>query len=67
MNLMMTLMVIETSVQYLHLTRLITREDYIKFARRESTKTYNIMNNQDSRLRNEIMKILQRNSKFGLP
>jgi ATP-dependent Lon protease len=38
--MMMTEMVIETSVQYVHLTRLIAREDYIKFTRRESTKTY---------------------------
>jgi len=28
---MMTEMVIETSVQYVHLTRLIAREDYIWF------------------------------------
>jgi hypothetical protein len=40
--MMMTEMVIETSVQYVHLTRLIAREDYIKFTRRESTKTYTI-------------------------
>jgi hypothetical protein len=38
--MMMTEIVIETSVQYVHLTRLIAREDYIKFTRRESTKTY---------------------------
>jgi hypothetical protein len=31
---------IETSVYYVHLTRLIAREDCIKFTRRESTKTY---------------------------
>jgi hypothetical protein len=36
----MTEMVIETSVQYVQLTRLIARENYIKFTRRESTKTY---------------------------
>jgi hypothetical protein len=35
----MTEMVIETAVQYVHRTRLIAREDYIKFTRRESTKT----------------------------
>jgi len=39
--MMMTEMAIETSVQYVHLTRLIAREDWIKFTRRESTKTYN--------------------------
>jgi hypothetical protein len=38
--MMMTEMDIETSVHYVQLTRLIAREDYIKFARRESTKTY---------------------------
>jgi hypothetical protein len=38
--MMMTEMDIETSVYYVHLTRLIAREDYIKFTRRESTKTY---------------------------
>jgi len=36
----MTEMDIETSVYNVHLTRLIAREDFIKFARRESTKTY---------------------------
>jgi hypothetical protein len=36
----MTEMDIETSVYYVHLTRLIAREDFIKFTRRESTKTY---------------------------
>jgi hypothetical protein len=30
MMMMMTEMVIETSVQYVHLTRLIAQEDYIK-------------------------------------
>jgi len=39
--MMMTEMDIETSVYYVQLTRLIAREDYIKFTRRESTKTYN--------------------------
>jgi len=39
--MMMTEMDIETSVYYVHLTRLIAREDYIKFTRRESTKTDN--------------------------
>jgi hypothetical protein len=39
----MTEMVIETSVQYVHLTRLIAREYYIKFTLRESTKTYTNM------------------------
>jgi hypothetical protein len=38
--MMMTEMDIEASVYYVHLTRLIAREDYIKFTRRESTKTY---------------------------
>jgi hypothetical protein len=38
--LMMTERAIETSVYYVHLTRLIAREDFIKFTRRESTKTY---------------------------
>jgi hypothetical protein len=36
----LTEMDIETSVYYVHLTRLIAREDFIKFTRRESTKTY---------------------------
>jgi hypothetical protein len=40
MMMMMTEMDIETSVYYVHLTRLIAREDFIKFIRRESTKTY---------------------------
>jgi len=39
--MMMTEMDIETSVYYVHLTRLIAREDYIKFTRRETTKAYN--------------------------
>jgi hypothetical protein len=38
--MMTTEMDIETSVYYVHLTRLIAREDFIKFTRRESTKTY---------------------------
>jgi hypothetical protein len=38
--MMMTEMDIETSVYYVLLTRLIAREDFIKFTRRESTKTY---------------------------
>jgi hypothetical protein len=38
--MMMIEMGIETSVYYVYLTRLIAREDYIKFIRRESTKTY---------------------------
>jgi hypothetical protein len=37
---LMTEMVFETLVQYGHLTWLIAREDYIKFSRRESSKTY---------------------------
>jgi hypothetical protein len=41
--MMMTEMDIETSVYYVHLTRLIAREDFIKFTRRESTKTCNIL------------------------
>jgi hypothetical protein len=41
--MMMTEMDIETSVYYVHLTRLIAREDYIKFTRRESTKTYIVL------------------------
>jgi hypothetical protein len=40
--MMMTEMDIETSVYYVHLTRLIAREDFIKFTRRESTKTYKV-------------------------
>jgi hypothetical protein len=40
--MMMTEMDIETSVYYVHLTRLIAREDFIKFTRRESTKTYTV-------------------------
>jgi hypothetical protein len=40
MMMMMTEMVFKTLVQYEHLTRLIAREDYIKFSRRESSKTY---------------------------
>jgi hypothetical protein len=36
----MTEMDIETSVYNVHLTRLIAREDFIKFTRRESTKTH---------------------------
>jgi hypothetical protein len=38
--MMTTEMDIETSVYYVHLTRLIAREDFIKFTRRESTKIY---------------------------
>jgi len=38
--MMMTEMDIETSVYYVHLTRLIAWEDFIKFTRCESTKTY---------------------------
>jgi hypothetical protein len=41
--MMMTEMVFKTLVQYEHLTRLITREDYIKFSHRESSKTYREM------------------------
>jgi hypothetical protein len=41
--MMMTEMDIETSVYYVHLTRLIAREDFIKFTRRESTKTYKVL------------------------
>jgi hypothetical protein len=40
MMMMMSEMDIETSVYNVHLTRLIAREDFIKFTRRESTKTY---------------------------
>jgi hypothetical protein len=40
--MMMTEMDIETSVYYVHLTLLIAREDFIKFTRRESTKTYKV-------------------------
>jgi hypothetical protein len=32
----MTKMVLETSVQYRYLTRLMAREDFIEFSRRES-------------------------------
>jgi hypothetical protein len=42
MMMMMTEMDIETSVYYVHLTRLIAREDFIKFTRREITKTYKL-------------------------
>jgi len=38
--MMMTVMVIETSVQYEHLMRMLAREDYIKFTLREITKIY---------------------------
>jgi hypothetical protein len=38
--MMMTEMDIETSVYYVHLTRLIAREDFINFTRRENTMTY---------------------------
>jgi len=38
--MMMTEMDLETSVHYVHPTRLIAREDYNKFIRRDSTKTY---------------------------
>jgi len=41
--MMMTEMDIETSVYYVHLTQLIAREDFIKFTRRESTKTYIVL------------------------
>jgi hypothetical protein len=41
--MMMTEMDIETSVYYVNLMRMIAREDYIKFTRRESTKTYTLM------------------------
>jgi hypothetical protein len=37
--MMMTEIDIETSVYYVHLTRLIAREDFIMFTRSESTKT----------------------------
>jgi len=32
-------------VYYVHLTRLIAREDFIKFTRHKSTKTYTFINN----------------------
>jgi len=38
--MIMTEMVFDTLVQYGHVTRLRAREDYIKFSRRESSKTY---------------------------
>jgi len=38
--MMMTKVDIEMLVYYVHLTRLIAREDYIKFTCHESTKTY---------------------------
>jgi hypothetical protein len=34
-----TEMIVETSVQYRNLTRLIDREDFIEFSRRESGRT----------------------------
>jgi len=37
--MMMTEMVPETSVPYRHLTRLIAREDFVEFSRRESSIT----------------------------
>jgi hypothetical protein len=40
--MMMTEMDIETLVYYVHLTRLIAQEDFIKFTCRESTKIYTI-------------------------
>jgi hypothetical protein len=40
--MMMTEMDIETLVYNVHLTWLIAREDFIKFTRRESTKTYKV-------------------------
>jgi hypothetical protein len=40
--MMMTEMDIKTSVYYIHLTQLIAREDFIKFTRHESTKTYTV-------------------------
>jgi hypothetical protein len=33
-------MILETSVQYRHLTQLIAREDFIEFSRHESSGTY---------------------------
>jgi hypothetical protein len=39
MMMMMTEMVLETSVQYGHLTRPIAREDSIEFSHRESSRT----------------------------
>jgi hypothetical protein len=40
MMMMMTEMVLETSIQYKHLMRLIAREDFIEFSLRESLRTY---------------------------
>jgi hypothetical protein len=40
MMMMMTEMALETLVQYVHLTRLIDREDFIEFSCRYSSGTY---------------------------
>jgi hypothetical protein len=40
MIMIMPEMVFDTLVQYGHVTRLRAREDYIKFSRRESSRTY---------------------------
>jgi len=37
---MMTETILETSVSYTHLTRLIAREDFIEFRRRENSGSY---------------------------
>jgi hypothetical protein len=42
MMMMITDMVLETSVQYRHLTQLIVREDFIEFSRLESSRTNKI-------------------------
>jgi hypothetical protein len=55
--MMMTEMDIETSVYYVHLTRLIAREDFIKFTRRESAKTY-IVNRYGKATHQNIHKLL---------
>jgi hypothetical protein len=53
--MMMTEMVFETLAQYGHLTRLTAREDYIKFSRRESSKTYNYTSTPPIRLHGIVL------------
>jgi hypothetical protein len=62
--MMMTEMDIETSVYYVHLTRLIAREDFIKFTRRESTKTYIVWNVVSGKRQMHFNIILPSTSRF---
>jgi len=41
--MMTTQMVLETSVSYTQLARLIAREDFIEFSRHKSSRSYNIL------------------------